>query len=186
MHAQRSQENHASNSPLGREFAAYIKDQYASQLAQSRKKAGSAGDIDDQEEAILVRSFYYRIMRTAFIRNGLAHSPGSDFVSAATAHQWATLDAMDFRNVNNIDRNRCTHCAEIICASPSPFYRSALQRVAPDVLEIAHAAIRTEHAQRRPQPAPPSDAQGVLALSLPRSAPISALRLAPSSHSHQR
>lgn len=176
------QPDNVSNSPLGREFAVYIKGQYASRVAGLHTQARSAEDINDHEEPILVRSFFYRIMRTTFLRNGRADDPNSDFVSAATAHRWATLDAMDFRDLNRVDRDSCIHCAEIICANPSPFYRRALEIVAADVLEIAHAAVREDKAQRRPLPVPADDGQGVLTLSAPPNDQRPALRLASTQH----
>lgn len=186
MNTQFSQDYRLSNSPLGREFAMYIKGQYASEVANMHTKGVTAEDVNDHEEPILERAFFYRIMRTAFHWNSRESNRNSDFISVATAYQWAALDAANFRDINRIDRNLCTHCAEIICANPSPFYEQAMRSTASDVLEIAHAAIRADKAQRRHQPVAASDGQGVLALSLPRNDQRPAPHLTSAQHSHRR
>ena len=185
MNTPSSLHDHANRSPLVREFSVYIKGQYASQLAGLYAKTSPEEDPNDFEEPIMVRSFFYRIMRTAFQRAGQVEDRDSDFISAAIAHQWAILDAADFRNLNRIDRNLCTHCAEIICANPSPFYQTALRTSAPDVTELAHA-VRAGHAQRRAPPAPVTDTQGVLALPLSQNDQRPSVRLAPALPLHQR
>ncbi|AKU21213.1 hypothetical protein [Massilia sp. NR 4-1] len=186
MDTQLYQHDNPGRSHLAREFAEYIKGQHAAQAAGLYMNANSTVDTNDYEEPIMVRSFCYRIMRTACLRNGWTDDHNSDFVSATTAHRWAALDAMDFRNLNRIDRNLSIHCAEIICSNPSPFYQKAIQATASDVLDIAHAAIRANHARRRPQPVPASDRQGVLAIPLPKNDQRLALRLFSTQHSHQR
>lgn len=180
------QHDNSSRSPLVREFATYIKGRYAAQVAGLCSKSKSANDINDYEEPIMVRSFFYRIMRTAFLRNDCATDPDSDFISATTAHQWASLDARDFRDLNHFDRLSCIHCAEIICANPSPFYRRAMQSVASDVLEIAHAAIRGDTPHRHSCPARDSDKQGELAIAPQQNAQRPALRLLSEQRSHRR
>lgn len=184
MNTELSHHDNSSQSPLVREFAMYVKSQYAAQKDRPHSSSSSADDADDYEEPIMVRSFFYRIMRKAFVRKGYAGDRNSDFINAATAHQWAALDAADFRNLNRVDRDLCTHCAGIICSNPSPFYQRAMQSVASDVLEIAHAAIRADNAQRRPHPAPAGDGQGVLALSMPQIDQRQAHRFASAQHSH--
>jgi hypothetical protein len=186
MNTQLSHLDNSNQSPLVREFAMYIKDQHAAQKDRPHTASSSTDDADDYEEPIMVRSFFYRIMRIAFVRNGYADDRNSDFINAATAYQWAALDATDFRNLNRIDRNLCTHCAGIICSNPSPFYLRAMQNVASDVLAIAHSAIRADKAQRRPQPVSAGDGQGVLALAMPEHDQHPAIPLDTTRHSHQR
>jgi len=164
MNTQVVQPNTPGSTPLGREFAVYIKGQYAGHAAGLYAKPNSSEDINDYEEPIMVRSFFYRLMRTAFLRNGQTLEHDNDFVSHATARRWAALDAVDFRNLNRINRDVCTHCAALIRTNPSPFYLRAMQLTAPDVLEMVHAAARTNHEQRRAKPAPADSGQGVLSL----------------------
>ncbi|MES2264670.1 MAG: hypothetical protein V4724_39735 [Pseudomonadota bacterium] len=178
--------------PLAMEFADHISAQYLQASAIPRGHTSSAAQLHAAEDAIANRSELHHIVRQAAMRDTSQTNAGAflEVVVPAVALQWAVLDGADFQLLNGANPDRYEHVATIIDSNNSARYRSAMRKVAPDVMNMTEATRRFSPEHRRQlraiSPATLTAGQGSLALESAPSTPMPAKSWITAAISRQR